>query len=260
MNIFSGTYNTTSGLPKINLFIEKSGESLLFFNLFELIDNDEYVGDVRQIGDKSFGVASTLAFDFAEMRNHAQWGDAASWHLYVTGGGLLYVENIHAETFSSKANGGAYATSKSKMPVAILFVPYADSSIQDAGVMLQIDADSIVGTSPDLSIVEFDGKGADFRSGLMPSMTLTSADLIQKNAELEFAVTVMRGGSVDESCSSEICIESTGGYLPLQRAQAVRGVASFNLKALDVPSGSKIKVKVGFRNFSSMASKTITVI
>ncbi len=60
--------------------------------------------------------------------------------------------------------------------------------------------------------------------------------------------------------SVRLYLETNAGYLPHRQVFTKDGVANFNLMALGLEPGDKIKLKVGWRNYSGADEKIIAVV
>lgn len=260
MNIFKASHNGHIQSLHVLLAVDMVDDGIEFSTVYEIAEEEQYSGPRWTHDGKEYGLVSKYRFDCSDLKDSAQWSDVASWHLNITEKRTLYVENLHAETTATKATSGAYAVSTGLMPIAVMYVPWASSNISGVSVLLNVDEDSTIIAGDGINIVPYAGSPADWRGSLMPAITLAGGDTITPDSDATYTATVTRNGIVASDCNSEVCIETTGGYLPLQRVRAVNGVATFRVKALDLQAGDAFKIKVGFRNYSSLASKQITVI
>jgi hypothetical protein len=265
MQIQKTSTNVHYQSPEVKLAVELVGDGVEFSSLFVVDetnpteDHTPYTGKRFVQGDVVYGVINCYRFDCSELQSSNQWGDVASWHIYKTPTDTLFAENLHAETIATKASSAQYSSSLARLPVAVGFVPWADSSIADVKFLLNVADSSVLIAGSGVTVVNYNGSPAQWRSEQMPTIALTGPSTIAADGLSQFAATVSRSGSVATDCDSEICIETTGGYLPLQRARCQAGVANFKLHASHMTAGDAFKIKVGFRNYSGMASKTLTV-
>jgi len=259
MNIFRTSYHGHVESTEIPLVVEKSGSVLTFTSAYPLSEGEVYDGPRWTKDGVEYGKMHSCSFDLITLQSDPQWGDVASWHVCASPKKSLYLDNLHAETFASKATSGTYANSYRTLPVAVIFVPWSNSSIDDVSVLVNNAADSPLILGSGLTEQAFSGPPVTWRSNQMPTVELSGPSSVLADGSAQFTVTVKRGGVVAEECASEVCLETTGGYLPLQRVRCQGGVATFKLHASHMTAGDAFKIKVGFRNYSGMASKTLTV-
>lgn len=258
MKIEQGSFSGIVKSPVLDLAIDRADDGLEFSSVYLLNEGEQYAGRRWEKDGKAYGLIHTLRFDCSDLRMNAQWGDVASWHIYKTEG-PLFLENLHANTYASKASSGMYANSANRMPVAVLFVPWASSALDDVRVFLQLGEGSNVIAGEGLELSAFDGSAAVWREQQMPAVSLAGPDQLAPDGIGTFSVSVARDGVVDPACSAEVCIEATGGYLPMQRVKANVGQATFRLHSLGLQPGDAVKLKVGFRNYSALATKTVHI-
>lgn len=259
MNIFRTSYQGHVESADVSLVVEKSGSVLTFTSVYQLTEGDEYDGLRWTKDGVEYGKIHSCSFDITSLSSDPQWGDVASWHVYASPKKSLYLDNLHAETFASKSTSGTYANAYRTLPVAVIFVPWANSTIDDVAVLVNNAADQALILGDGITVTNFNGSPAQWRSSQMPSMAMTGPTSVAADGSAQFSVSVYRGGSLATDCASEVCLETTGGYLPLQRVRCQAGVATFKLHANHMTAGDAFKVKAGFRNYSGMASKSLTV-
>jgi len=94
-----------------------------------------------------------------------------------------------------------------------------------------------------------------------PKLGFTGPDSVPANGSvsLSLAVTDWAGNPVNDA-APEVFLESTGGYLPLQRAVPVAGAAEVRVMALGLKAGESIRIKAGFRHVSGLAEHTLAVV
>ncbi len=259
MKIQKGLFVGAVSMPKVNLAIDLVDDGIEFSTVYTLGDGEQYSGPRWTKDGSDYGLIHRYRFDCSDLRANAQWSDVGSWHIYRTSNNVLYAENLFASTYSSKASSAQYANATDRLPVAVVYVPWATSAIGDAHVFLQIDPESVLIPGADVEIENYAGNAADWRASLLPEVLLAGPETIAPDAVADYSIVVGRGGVRDTTCGADVCIETTGGYLPLQRVRAQSGQASFRLSAAGLLSGEQIKLKVGFRNYSALATKTVHI-
>lgn len=259
MRIQKGSFLGTVPTPTVKLAIDRVDDGIEFAIVYPLGKGEQYNGPRWVKGGEEYGLVSRYRFDCSDLRASAQWGDVASWHVYKTSREVLYAQNLYAETYGSKASSAQYSNASERLPVAIVFVPWASSTIEDVRVFVQIDPESVLIPGANVEIENYAGNAADWRASLLPDVLLSGPETIAPDAVADYSIVVGRGGVRDTTCGADVCIETTGGYLPLQRVRAQSGHASFRLSAAGLLSGEQIKLKVGFRNYSALATKTVQI-
>jgi hypothetical protein len=97
---------------------------------------------------------------------------------------------------------------------------------------------------------------------LLPSLRLAGPDVIGAGQMADFTVE-MFDRNVDAlitTPSARLYLESNAGYLTHRQVYTKDGVARFKLIALGLEPGDKIKLKVGWRNYSGADEKVISVV
>lgn len=267
MNIVRANFVGHVSSSHVDIGIEIVGDGVEFSTLWKMDFTPAEDGSVLEYNGKRFtdangveyGVYNTLRFDCSDLRDNSQWGDVAAWHVYATEANTLYLANAYAETFSAKTPQSTYSSLVGSLPVAILYVPWNSSTITDVSIALNIDEDSKVICGDGVTVSQLQGNLKDWRASMIPSIEITGQSSALPDEVVTLTATVSRLGSVATECDSELCLETTGGFLPLQRVKLTNGVATFNVVARYLTSGDTFKVKAGFRNYSGLGSKQITV-
>lgn len=92
----------------------------------------------------------------------------------------------------------------------------------------------------------------------LPEFVLTAPATIERDGYATVSVALRRGGSAIPY-SGEIVVEAVSGYAPKRRVSVVGGVGSFKVGALGLDVGDEVRVKVGTRTISGLASASIRV-
>jgi hypothetical protein len=95
-------------------------------------------------------------------------------------------------------------------------------------------------------------------SALLPQVSLSAPANVAPDGWATVNVTLNRDNT-PLAYDGEMVIEAVSGYLPKQRLQVHNGTASFRAMALGLQSGDALRVKVGTRLISGMASVSIEV-
>lgn len=100
---------------------------------------------------------------------------------------------------------------------------------------------------------------ANFRAmSLLPTAEISAPASVAPDGTATITVTLKRNGVV-VPYSGELVAEAVDGYAPIRRFAVVNGVGSFRVRALGLVNGEALRVKVGTRAVTGLASATIAV-
>lgn len=200
------------------------------------------------------------------------WSDYAIWLFNCTPDGVLKTPyNRFVKTRPTKEHRNLLLQSQEETNLLMLCVPFARSDFNQCSFILKYNPEiGCIHNFPDArklpsdrfefskySIEQFFGVKA-----LLPSLRLTGPDVIGAGQMADFTVE-MFDRNVDAlitAPSARLYLESNAGYLTHRQVYTKDGVAQFNLIALGLEPGDKIKLKVGWRNYSGADEKIISVV
>jgi hypothetical protein len=191
---------------------------------------------------------------------------------------LVGFSSILEETYVSKRSVGGHAKNNSVSYIAQLFVPSVTSTLKDCGLLLMANKDfpiitdrwphwennfikEFVPCSPLYTLEDCTSLVGTGVNPIFPVLSLTGNSTVQAESYLNlFVQTYHKDGTVWPLDGFTVYLQSTGGYLPLNRVQLKNGQAKFKIGALGLAQGDKFKVKIGTKYFTGMNEKEITVI
>jgi|GEM_PF-4055622 len=162
-----------------------------------------------------------------------------------------------AESVSVKGKVGRNSTLRNAQTLFLMYADEAAASI-DQWTLIYVQSPSIV--LEDTTQGEWEVAPADFDSyALLPQVSLSVPANVAPDGWATVNVTLNRDNKL-LAYDGELVIEAVSGYLPKQRLQVRNGTASFRAMALGLQSGDALRVKVGTRTISGMASASIGVV
>ena len=90
-------------------------------------------------------------------------------------------------------------------------------------------------------------------------LEITGPSLINKDEMVELQVKAKLGGE-DYPLNNHYIVEAVDGYVPHKRLDLVNGVGTIKVKALDLESGEKLRIKINTFFYSSLAEYSMDVI
>lgn len=150
-----------------------------------------------------------------------------------------------------------------RMQLAVqIIMPFADEPLMSDYNSIQFNYSPVYGYRCNLPAEEFTLEQLqNHENGWAPNPILHMAGpgsvAPDADVELELSMTWEDGTKIQHD--SEIYLDSTGGYLPLQRVGLKSGDGKFRIRALGMKAGESFKAKAGWRYFTGAAEKTVAV-
>lgn len=200
------------------------------------------------------------------------WSDYGIWLFNCTPNGALKTPyNRFVKTQPTKEHRNLLLQSREESNLLMLCVPFAQDNLNECSFILKYNPDiGCLHNFPEFrklpsdrfefskySMEQFFGVKA-----LLPSLRLAGPDVIGAGQMADFTVE-MFDRNVDAlitTPSARLYLESNAGYLTHRQVYTKDGVARFKLIALGLEPGDKIKLKVGWRNYSGADEKVISVV
>lgn len=275
----------------VGIFFRKTGPMAFEACLYRLHDFDRssyYSGDGEHISplfdETSVVLSQPITVNLQDLSKREDWSDYGCFVVpFDLGGGFLRWKppfNIFQETFVSKASSGRNATRNEENYGIVIFVPHKGvSSLDECGISIVghkggdlpiitdrwpvFEGDKIVGTqavaNPPTPIVIPEGSYISPEVFLRMQVFGPSQIPADAYGTFQVGVTYPNGDPVDLD-GFECRIETTGGYLPLQRVTIQNGMASFRVGALGLLPGDSFKIKVGSKFFTGIKDAIVGVI
>lgn len=202
----------------------------------------------------------------------AAWSDYAIWSFNAASDGRLAMPfNRYLATQPSREHRYALTMARQEETLLTMVVPFAQADVSTCAFILRYNAalggihnfasyraiPAVAPGAPPPDHEQLYGMKA-----LLPSLRLTGPDTIPAGAAADYTVEIYSRNTdtlVDDT-ETQIYLEATAGYLPRRRVTVGTGTASFPLLALGLTAGDRIKLKVGWRNFSGVDEKFVTIV
>lgn len=190
-------------------------------------------------------------FDIASLRRRRDWTDMGLWAFLYAYRTRQYLgpSNLTPLTLAKRQDLLRYADDNGLLFLASVLVPAARSPF--ARLRLRVNH------HPDYPLVGASAARAEVITDLneaAPRLRIAGPETVTADQTARF---VLEGD--DDALRSELHLEATAGYLPIRRLRHADNPA-FILRALDLPRGSEIRLKAGFRFWPGLAEKTIRVV
>lgn len=206
------------------------------------------------------------------MLGTVAWSDYAIWSFNAACDGRLAMPfNRHLATQASREHRYALTAARQEAALLSLVVPFAGQDVGNCAFILKYN--------PGLGCIH---NFASFRAmpvpapgappldheqlygvkSLLPSLRLIGPDSIPAGESADYTVEMFskNTGTLVDDIETQVCLEAAAGYLPHRRVTIANGSATFPLMALGLNAGDRIKLKTGWRNYSGLDEKIITVI
>jgi len=207
-----------------------------------------------------------------DVLGSAAWSDYAIWAFNSTRDGRLSMPfNRYLVTQPSRQHRHMLLVSRREVNLLTLSVPFARSDFSNCVFVLKYNpAFGCIHNFPDYRIMPTTKIGLgpydlDHLYGfkaLFASLRLSGPDTVQAGQQASYSIE-MYSKNVDalvDDVEARVYLESSAGYLPQRQVDIRNGTGSFALMALGLSAGDRIKLKLGWRNFSGATEKIITVI
>lgn len=211
--------------------------------------------------------------DIAEARTWNSWADHCVWSgngRFFHANGLptkqqiRYWRNMTAESYNTKAFAGVgvfdgLVDSPLDNTKFLLFVPFADSSLDQCGIHFEggsSEMPNLVNDEP----VTIEGRAIIVREAVMPKLQLVCSSGIKANEAADFHIQLLNpdGSYCVRDCT--VYVQSSGGYLPMQAIKVSGGAGQGRIVALHNQPGDAIKLKAGWKYFTAADSLEIKVV
>jgi hypothetical protein len=202
----------------------------------------------------------------------AAWSDYAVWSFNAGSDGRLAMPfNRYLATQPSREHRYALTMARQEETLLTLVVPFAQQDFSTCAFILKYNA--ALGCIHNFAanrVMPVVGPGApppDHEQlygvkALLPSLRLIGPDTIPAGQAADYAVEIYSRNTdmlVDDT-EVQVYLESSCGYLPRRRVTLSNGSAGFPLMALGLTAGDQIKLKVGWRNYSGVDEKIVTIV
>ena len=223
----------------------------------------EWRGDYGVFGE----LLHERSINLEVLRHHAEFGDHASFMLYAPKGfgsdgmrNSLFQQtpNLYVATIATKMDAQAYhATVVQAHPIGHILVPLKASPTSDWSIGFNVADPVLVKVQGDLQ-PEPCVTLAMVREETLPVVKFTGNTETSNGVEIGFQIQTPDGTPI-ANYNAEVFIEATAGYVRDRRVMTVDGAGSTLFRPDGLASGSKAKIKVGFKHFSGTDDWVVTV-
>lgn len=202
----------------------------------------------------------------------AAWSDYAVWSFNAARDGRLAMPfNRYLATQPSREHRYALTMARQEETLLTLVVPFAQQDFSSCCFILKYNAAlgciHNFASARAMPVVSPGAAPPDHEQlygmkALLPSLRLTGPDSIPAGQAADYAVEMFSRNTdtLVTDTEAQIYLEASCGYLPRRRVTIGNGSASFPLMALGLTAGDQIKLKVGWRNYSGVDEKIVTIV
>lgn len=202
----------------------------------------------------------------------AAWSDYATWAFNASCDGRLSLPfNRYLVTQPSREHRHMMMVSRRERNLLMLHVPFARQDFSNCIFVLKYNPDlGCVHNFSSHRIMPFrkmplGDNDVEYLYGmkaLFASLRLSGPSTLQAGETATYTVEMFSRNTdaLVEDVAAKVYLESNSGYLPRRQVEISGGQANFPLMALGLNAGDRIKLKVGWRNFSGADEKIITIV
>lgn len=207
-----------------------------------------------------------------DVLGSAAWSDYAVWSFNAASDGRLAMPfNRYLATQPSREHRYALTMARQEDALLTLVVPFAGQDFSNCSFILKYHpAFGCIHNFTGHRVMPVVGPGGALPNheqlygmkALLPSLRLTGPDSLPAGQAADYAVEIYSRNTDTLVTDTEVQVylESSCGYLPRRRVTLSNGSASFPLMALGLTAGDQIKLKVGWRNYSGVDEKLVTIV
>jgi hypothetical protein len=251
---------------------EYSGSEL--FNIvhwFDLSENTIWLKIINQEEDKTY---LNIKLPFSLIQNHLNFADQTMWGILDnatemalssdTSTPYVLTENDINSIFDKSINQkevGLKNLKNDQTPFR-LFVPSVNSSLQDCVFLIRNNSEELpqgleeYNHDINVSFAGPSGQGSVVENISSWKDVISEITIISSEAE-NSTITVQI--ETEDKTISEVYLEPIYGLALSTRVNLNNGVGSFGVLTVGLPSGSNVRVKLGYKFFTGVAEFTTTV-
>jgi hypothetical protein len=233
-------------------------------------ENVEDAGEFQSIDNlllmEKIDVRHTLNIGFADLKALPEWEDYTLWDIVVKDFSSLELSkpiNRNSFTMASKINRAGFINIFSSIVLELVVPHHTVKSFEEIGIAVTTGKGfSLISNVPclekDHSLPEDSGMGQSLRQRMLPGMTISGPTTLESNGIAEYEVAITADGE-PFPYPVTVFLESDIGYLPVRRLEVVH-TGMFKVRAADLDAGQIIRLKGGFKYWSALTRKEISVI
>lgn len=200
------------------------------------------------------------------------WSDYAVWAFNATCDGRLAMPfNRYLATQPGREHRYMLTMARRETPLLTLVVPFAGQDVSNCSFVVKYNAAlgcihnfpshrAVPAVTPGTGPV--DDELLYGVKALLPSLRLSGPATVEAGQTAAYTVEIYSRNTdtLVDDVEAQVYLESSCGYLPRRRITISNGSASFPLMALGLTAGDQIKLKVGWRNYSGVDEKIVTIV
>lgn len=210
---------------------------------------------------RAFEFLGAAALDLDGPLGRTEWTDYGSWVFPLDRDGTPRLPfNRYIDSRDSRVRTPRLLNLKGFNCALQIYVPFADSDFDACSFSLTLHSDFGLIGNVDQGIETTYEEVLKGAARAFPKLTFSGPESVTAGETALLALAL--SDWLDEPITDmapQIFLESTGGYLPLNRVVPTAGSAEVRIMALALASGETIRVKAGFRHMSGLAEHTLTV-
>lgn len=207
-----------------------------------------------------------------DVLGSAAWSDYAVWTFNTACDGRLSMPfNRYLATQPSREHRYKLTMARQEETLLTLVVPFARPDLSNCSFVLKYNAAlgciHDFASSRTMPVVRPGTTPPDDEQlygmkALLPSLRLSGPETIPAGQSGDYVVEMYsrNTGTLVDDAEAQIYLETSAGYLPRRQVAISNGTASFPLIALGLNAGDRIKLKVGWRNYSGVDEKLVTIV
>lgn len=211
---------------------------------------------------RAFEFLGATFLDLDGALGRTEWTDFGNWVFPLDRDGTPRIPfNRYIDSRDSRVRTPRLLTLRGFNCALQIYVPFADCDFDACSFSLTLHQDyGLIGNvDPGVETTYEEvlkGAGQAF-----PKLTFSGSETIPADGSvaLSVALTDWADDPITDK-APQIFLETTGGYLPLNRIVPASGSAEVRVMALGLKSGEKIRIKAGFRHMSGLAEHTLTIV
>lgn len=202
----------------------------------------------------------------------AAWSDYAIWAFNATRDGKLSMPfNRYLATQPSREHRHMLLIGRKEVNLMMLNVPFARQDFSNCvfvvkynpafGCIHNFTSHKQMPTIK-IGLEPYDLEPLYGFKALFASLRLSGPDTIAAGQAATYSIEMFSKNTdtLVDDVDTKVYLECNAGYLPQRQVEISNGMGSFPLMALGLSAGDKIKLKVGWRNYSGVDEKIVTII
>ncbi len=246
------------------------GDTTLSISAYAFKEGSGSLSEVESPANREFmaniDIFHTQTITLEELKSLPEWEDYALWNVIVKDFRNLELSqpiNRNSFTMSSKINRAGFINIFSSIMLELIVPHKQVAGFDEVGIAVTTGKGfplicNVPCEDKDPSLAEDSGMGQELRRRMLPALSIAGPDSIPPDGTAEYSLTATMGGEPLREAVN-VYLESTGGYLPMRRLEKVTGTVFFTLRADALLPGQRVTLKAGFKYWSALARKEISI-